>query len=68
MILIKNYDYLMMYLNNFFEKILVFFDFLMFDSVVFYFYEVKKLFLLCYGVLLVMLMFSVFYLKYLVKN
>ena len=34
----------------------------------FHFYEVKKLFLLCYGVLLVTLMPSVLYLKYLVKN
>lgn len=66
--LIKNYDHLMMYLNNPFEKTLVFPDFPMSDSAAFHFYEVKKLFLLCYGVLLVTLMPSVLYLKYLVKN
>ena len=42
--LIKNYDHLMMYLNNPFEKTLVFPDFPMSDSAAFHFYEVKKLF------------------------
>ncbi|MGH2221120.1 DUF1461 domain-containing protein, partial [Enterococcus faecalis] len=66
--LFKNYNQLMMYLNNRFEKTLVFPDFPMSDSASFHFYEVKKLFLLCYDVLLVTLMPSVLYLKYLVKN
>ena len=41
--LIKNYDHLMMYLNNPFEKTLVFPDFPMSDSAAFHFYEVKVL-------------------------
>lgn len=51
--LLKNFDQLMAYLNNPFHHTLKLPDFPISESGAFHFYEVKRLFLLCYGVLLV---------------
>lgn len=52
---LKNFDQLMSYLNNPFNPILHLSDFPVSKSGAFHFYEVKRLFLLCYGVLSVTL-------------
>ncbi|MGX7244227.1 TIGR01906 family membrane protein [Enterococcus quebecensis] len=49
--LLKNFDQLMAYLNNPFNHTLKLSDFPVSESGAFHFYEVKRLFLLCYGVL-----------------
>lgn len=51
--LLKNFDQLMADLNNPFHHTLKLPDFPISESGAFHFYEVKRLFLLCYGVLLV---------------
>lgn len=66
--LLKNYDHLMAYLNYPWQKTLAFPDFAMSKSGAFHFYEVKRLFLLCYGVLLVTIIPSILYLRSLVRN
>lgn len=66
--LIKNFDLLMRYLNNPFQSQLSLPDFPMSESGRFHFYEVKRLFLLDYGVLLVTIVPSILYVRNLVKN
>ncbi|WP_429950848.1 integral membrane protein [Enterococcus sp. AZ170] len=51
--LLKNYGQLMGYLNNPFNHILQLSDFPVSKSGAFHFYEVKRLFLLCYAVLVI---------------
>lgn len=66
--LIANFDQLMQYLNNPFISTLKLSDFPVSESGAFHFYEVKRLFLLNYGVLLVTIVPSGFFLRYLKKN
>lgn len=66
--LLKNYDQLMAYLNNPFNHILELADFPVSDSGAFHFYEVKRLFLLCYGVLLVTVIPSAIAVFHLIKT
>ncbi|MGK0551625.1 TIGR01906 family membrane protein [Enterococcus faecalis] len=65
--LLKNYDHLMHYLNNPWQQTLAFPDFPMSKSGAFHFQEVKGLFLLCYSVLAITIIPSIFYLYHLVK-
>ncbi|MEI5992804.1 TIGR01906 family membrane protein [Candidatus Enterococcus mansonii] len=65
--LIKNFDQLMAYLNNPFKTTLHLSDFPVSKSGAFHFYEVKRLFLLCYGVLLVTFIPSVIFVRRLLK-
>ncbi|MBL1227018.1 TIGR01906 family membrane protein [Enterococcus sp. BWR-S5] len=66
--LIANFDQLMQYLNNPFISTLKLSDFPVSESGALHFYEVKRLFLLNYGVLLVTIVPSGFFLRYLKKN
>ncbi|OEG15070.1 hypothetical protein BCR22_13900 [Enterococcus plantarum] len=66
--LLKNFDQLMAYLNNPFIDTLKLSDFPSSKSGAFHFYEVKRLFLLCYGVLLVTLIPSVIFVFRLIKS
>ncbi len=66
--LLLNYRELMRYLNNPFVTKLVLPDFPVSDSGAFHFYEVKKLFMLNYGVLLVTIIPTAVYVKQLVKQ
>ena len=66
--LLKNYGELMNYLNNPFYQTLKLTDFPVSSSGAFHFYEVKRLFMLCYGVLLATLIPSYFTMKFLIKN
>lgn len=66
--LLLNYRELMKYLNNPFITTLIFPDFPVSDSGAFHFYEVKKLFMLNYGVLLVTIVPTIVYVKQLIKQ
>lgn len=66
--LLLNYRELMRYLNNPFVTKLILPDFPVSESGAFHFYEVKKLFMLNYGVLLVTLIPTILYLKQLVRQ
>lgn len=66
--LVTNYHILLRYLNLPWITKLVLPDFPVSESGAFHFYEVKKLFMLNYGVLLVTALPSFFYLKNLVKE
>lgn len=66
--LIANFDQLMQYLNNPFITSLKLPDFPVSESGAFHFYEVKRLFMLNYAVLLVTIIPSGFFLRYLKKN
>ncbi|WP_431606176.1 TIGR01906 family membrane protein [Enterococcus rotai] len=66
--LLKNYGELMSYLNNPFNQTLQLSDFPVSKSGAFHFYEVKRLFLLCYGVLIVTIIPSGFFIKRLIKE
>lgn len=66
--LLKNYGELMSYLNNPFNHTLQLSDFPVSKSGAFHFYEVKRLFLLCYGVLIVTIIPSGFFIKRLIKD
>ena len=66
--LIANFDQLMQYLNNPFITSLKLSDFPVSESGAFHFYEVKRLFMLNYAVLLVTIIPSGFFLRYLKKN
>lgn len=66
--LLKNFDQLMVYLNNPFQQVLKLQDFPVSASGAHHFYEVKKLFLLNYAVLLVTIVPSIYYLIYLKTN
>lgn len=66
--LLKNYGELMSYLNNPFNQTLQLSDFPVSKSGAFHFYEVKRLFLLCYGVLIVTIIPSGFFIKRLIKD
>ncbi|MBL1230106.1 TIGR01906 family membrane protein [Enterococcus sp. BWB1-3] len=66
--LLENFDQLMSYLNNPFVTTLKMSDFPVSESGAFHFYEVKRLFLLNYGVLLVTIIPAGFFLRYLKKN
>lgn len=66
--LIANFDQLMQYLNNPFISNLTLSDFPVSESGALHFYEVKRLFLLNYAVLLVTIIPSGFFLRYLKKN
>ncbi|XUB57000.1 integral membrane protein [Enterococcus sp. DIV0724b] len=65
--LLKNFDQLMAYLNNPFIHTLQLPDFPSSKSGAFHFYEVKRLFLLCYSVLLVTVIPSILFVFRLVK-
>lgn len=66
--LMKNYGELLTYLNNPFQQSLSLSDFPVSVSGAFHFYEVKRLFLLCYGVLLLTIVPSVLFLHKLAKQ
>lgn len=66
--LLKNYDVLMRYLNDPFVKELTMPDFPSSVSGAFHFYEVKRLFLLAYGILAATVIPSIFYLRHLKKT
>ena len=66
--LLKNFDQLMAYLNNPFQKELSLQNFPISTSRAHHFYEVKKLFLLNYFVLLLTLIPSIYYLFYLKRH
>lgn len=66
--LLKNFDHLMGYLNNPFEKGLRLPDFPVSASGAHHFFEVKRLFLIDYLVLAVTLIPSIYFLVYLKKN
>ncbi|OTN86415.1 integral membrane protein [Enterococcus sp. 7E2_DIV0204] len=66
--LLKNYGELMSYLNHPFNHTLQLSDFPVSKSGAFHFYEVKRLFLLCYGVLIVTIIPSGFFIKRLIKD
>lgn len=66
--LLKNYGELMSYLNNPLNHTLQLSDFPVSKSGAFHFYEVKRLFLLCYGVLLVTIIPSGIFVWGLIKN
>ncbi|MTD41674.1 TIGR01906 family membrane protein [Erwinia sp. CPCC 100877] len=66
--LVKNFDQLMAYLNNPFNQTLKLADFPVSASGAFHFYEVKRLFLVCYGVLLVTFIPSLYFIIRLVKT
>lgn len=66
--LLKNFDQLMAYLNNPFQKELSLRNFPISTSGAHHFYEVKKLFLLNYFVLLLTLIPSIYYLFYLKRH
>lgn len=66
--LLKNFGQLMSYLNNPFNHTLQLLDFPVSESGAFHFYEVKRLFLLCYGVLLVTVIPSGFFIFRLIKE
>lgn len=66
--LLKNFDQLMAYLNNPFIDTLKLSDFPSSKGGAFHFYEVKRLFLLCYGVLLITLIPSVIFVFRLIKS
>lgn len=66
--LLKNFDQLMAYLNNPFIDTLKLSDFPSSKSGAFHFYEVKRLFLLCYGVLFVTVIPSGFFIFRLIKE
>lgn len=66
--LIANFDQLMQYLNNPFITNLKLSDFPVSESGAFHFYEVKRLFMLNYAVLLVTIVPSGFFLRYLKKK
>lgn len=65
---LKNFDELMAYLNNPFNHTLKLSDFPVSKSGAFHFYEVKRLFLLCYSVLLVTVIPSAFFVFRLIKT
>lgn len=65
--LLKNFDQLMSYLNNPFNHTLQLSDFTSSKSGAFHFYEVKRLFLLCYGILVVTVIPSSLFVFRLVK-
>jgi integral membrane protein (TIGR01906 family) len=66
--LVKNFGQLMSYLNNPFNQTLTLADFPVSASGAFHFYEVKRLFLLCYGVLFVTIIPSIYFIFRLMKN
>lgn len=66
--LLKNFGELMSYLNNPFNRTLNLSDFPMSTNGAFHFYEVKRLFMLCYGVLFLTSISSFFTIKHLNKN
>ncbi|EMF0509145.1 TIGR01906 family membrane protein [Enterococcus hirae] len=66
--LLKNFDQLMAYLNNPFQKELSLQNFPISSNGAHHFYEVKKLFLLNYFVLLLTLIPSIYYLFYLKRH
>lgn len=66
--LLENYDLLLRFLNNPFQGTLALPDFSMSAAGLGHFYDVKKLFILNYGVLLVTLPFSCFYVYHMAKN
>lgn len=66
--LLKNFDQLMRYLNNPFIKTLKLSDFPVSESGAFHFYEVKRLFLLCYSVLLITIVPSILFIRQLIKR
>lgn len=66
--LLANFDQLMAYLNRPWIKTLQLNDFPVSASGAFHFYEVKKLFLLNYGILLISGICSIFYLRHLKKT
>lgn len=67
-VLLKNFDQLMSYLNNPFVHTLKLSDFPVSESGAFHFYEVKRLFLLCYGVLIVTIVPSILFIRQLIKR
>lgn len=66
--LLKNFGELMNYLNNPFRHTLQLSDFPVSTSGAFHFYEVKRLFLLCYGVLIVTVVPSTLFVFHLFKS
>lgn len=66
--LIKNFDELMRYLNNPFVGTLKLSDFPVSESGAFHFYEVKRLFLLCYSLLIVSIVPSILFMRQLIKR
>ncbi|MFD2306164.1 TIGR01906 family membrane protein [Enterococcus termitis] len=66
--LLKNFGQLMSYLNNPFHHTLQMSDFPVSESGAFHFYEVKRLFLLCYGVLIVTAIPSILFIRRLIKG
>lgn len=66
--LLENFDLLMGFLNNPFQHTLALPDFPMSESGAFHFYEVKQLFLLDYGVLLLSLVPTILFVRYLFKT
>ena len=66
--LLKNFGELMSYLNNPFNHTLQLSDFPVSKSGAFHFYEVKRLFMLCYGVLLVTIVPSILFVRQLVQR
>lgn len=66
--ILRNFDQLMMYLNNPFVQTLSLNDFSVSESGAFHFYEVKRLFMICYSVFIVTIVPSVSFMNYLVKN
>lgn len=67
-VLMNNFDKLMMYLNNPFVHTLKLPDFPVSESGAFHFYEVKRLFLLCYGILIVTILPSILFIRQLIKR
>ncbi|MGC6770238.1 TIGR01906 family membrane protein [Enterococcus sp. LJL51] len=66
--LLENFDQLMKYLNNPFVQTLKLSDFPVSQSGAFHFYEVKRLFLLNYSVLLITIVPAIVFLRYLKKK
>lgn len=66
--LLKNFGELMSYLNNPFNHTLQLSDFPFSKSGAFHFYEVKRLFMLCYGVLLVTIVPSILFVRQLIQR
>ncbi len=67
-VLLENFDHLMAYLNNPFQEVLKLPDFPVSASGAHHFFEVKRLFLIDYAVLLVTLIPTIYFLGYLKKN
>lgn len=67
-VILSNFDQLMAYLNNPFISKLTLTDFSVSQSGAFHFYEVKRLFMLCYTVLIITVVPSISFVFYLVKN